>query len=353
MKKGFLAVIIGLLGFLVFVACSVAIQEPAVANTASFVTTGSTGAPLTILGFQEKSQFIERKLASGDVLKYRNINGYAVINDDEIVGKHADLQKKADDFDNDFIKSGGHPQIVGKGVVIQQYCTWWIAYSWWCGNTANWNNNRWSSPKSIPVYFDPAWSAAEQQTIKNVLINGWNTSAKVGFVFVTSPANPGITVYRQPAGGACNSNVGMVGGNQPINLSVAGVGADGKTYLGCVNNRDVSHEFGHALGMFHEQQRCDRDTYVWINGSYVSDTVNWGTGSCPNPSRWMATSYDYKSVMEYDSVYVQPTGGTPFWSILKNGGGLINTTVSSSGTRTYDLPRLPSPGDFATMQAFY
>ena len=160
-----------------------------------------------------------------------------------------------------------------------------------------------------------------------------------------------ITVYRQPAGGSCNSHVGYVNGNI-INLSVAGT-VGGNTYQGCINSRDVSHEFGHALGMFHEQQRCDRNSWVMINSQLLGDDVNWGTGFCPNPSRWMATTYDYKSVMQYDSWIVYPISGPSYWNMLKTDGSLINTTINSRENLISDSARLPSVGDFATMQAFY
>jgi plastocyanin len=54
----------------------------------------------------------------------------------------------------------------------------------------------------------------------------------------------------------CASYVGRQGGMQPIML------ADN-----CSTGNTV-HEIAHALGMFHEQSRCDRDTYVeilWAN----------------------------------------------------------------------------------------
>ena len=45
----------------------------------------------------------------------------------------------------------------------------------------------------------------------------------------------------------------MVGGEQKIWLrEYCGVGA-------------VIHEIGHAVGLLHEHQRNDRDTYIWVS----------------------------------------------------------------------------------------
>jgi len=72
------------------------------------------------------------------------------------------------------------------------------------------------------------------------------------------------------------------------------------------------HEFMHALGIFHEQSRPDRDTYVSINLTYVSP------GTEGNFAKYTFDEvsiedvpYDYESVMHYSATgFVQPPGST-------------------------------------------
>jgi Astacin (Peptidase family M12A) len=187
--------------------------------------------------------------------------------------------------------------------------------------------NRWTTPQRIPVYFDSSVTIPQKSSIISFLtdIYGWNTiSTRVEFAFVSAPENPGITVS---VSGVCNSYVGMVGGNQQINLAID-----------CINRRDVSHEFGHALGMFHEQQRCDRDSYVNIYPTRIPgySDVNWSTVYCSQMDQ--PTDYDFISIMHYPS-YLYASGydmtrkdGSPI--IVGNGWG-------------------PSPKDLATINWRY
>ena len=62
----------------------------------------------------------------------------------------------------------------------------------------------------------------------------------------------------------CNSMVGAVGGEQILNMG------DGCQYVGL-----VLHEFGHAIGYYHEHNRPDRDDTVevkWDNIVYGTKT---------------------------------------------------------------------------------
>ena len=55
------------------------------------------------------------------------------------------------------------------------------------------------------------------------------------------------------ANSRCVSFVGMVGGKQGMSLDP-----------GCVQTRIIQHEFMHAAGFYHEQERHDRDDYVLV-----------------------------------------------------------------------------------------
>src|SRR6185369_2088780 len=65
------------------------------------------------------------------------------------------------------------------------------------------------------------------------------------------------------ASDGCSSPVGRKGGEQTIKLADGcGTGA-------------TAHEMLHALGMFHEQSRCDRDKYVEIQFDNIADSLEF------------------------------------------------------------------------------
>ena len=69
----------------------------------------------------------------------------------------------------------------------------------------------------------------------------------------------------------------------------------------------VVHEIMHALGVFHEQSRPDRDNYVTINFSNIKPgkednfmKYSWGQSDTYN------MPYDVASVMHYGSMVTSP-----------------------------------------------
>merc|ERR1712168_77562 len=60
-------------------------------------------------------------------------------------------------------------------------------------------------------------------------------------------------------GGGCSSHVGLGGGRQKLSLGP-----------GCRQKKIIVHELGHAIGLYHEQSRTDRDDYLMVREENMS-----------------------------------------------------------------------------------
>jgi hypothetical protein len=96
--------------------------------------------------------------------------------------------------------------------------------------------------------------------------------------------------------GTCESYVGMIGGEQDVTGSYA-------CALGT-----LLHEMGHVVGLFHEQSRSDRNSFVTFNYANVIkgsiDNFNQLTDDNQN-----LTSYDFASIMHYIPYAFSRNGG--------------------------------------------
>ena len=89
---------------------------------------------------------------------------------------------------------------------------------------------------------------------------------------------------------SCSSYIGRTGGKQIVQLGP-----------GCGDQGTILHEICHALGMWHEQSRPDRDDYVRVLTENVEDELlyNFMKRNIFDVDS-LGTPYDYGSVMHYD-----------------------------------------------------
>jgi hypothetical protein len=142
----------------------------------------------------------------------------------------------------------------------------------------------------IPYQIAEAFSDAERQRILDKFAL-WSRQAPVVFVPRTTQTAY-LNITRDPAqpnqASACFSGVGQARRGLVVRTNLGD---------GCQTNRVVAHELGHAIGLFHEHQRADRDQFITIDFSNVRDNaVNNFNITVGLP---LVGDYDFGSVMHY------------------------------------------------------
>ena len=129
-------------------------------------------------------------------------------------------------------------------------------------------------------------------------INHWQQKTSIQFVELTSKnrANYHDYVSFVPAPGTtCASYVGKKGGPQAIQLSPR-----------CTAMNTV-HEIGHALGLWHEQSRIDRDQFVRIVWENIEEDHRFNFEQHLTDGEDFG-EYDYQSIMHYSAYAFSKNG---------------------------------------------
>jgi hypothetical protein len=151
----------------------------------------------------------------------------------------------------------------------------------------NGSSYRWPSGQ-VPYVIDAAFSSYERSVIQSAMNHVAGTVAGVSFKQRTTEASYVVFAYTT---GGCNSFVGRQSSSAPQTISLPSWCAQ--------SMGSTAHEILHALGMWHEQSRCDRDTYVTIN------TANIQSGQSHNfdkkcSGNTTVLAYNEASIMHYD-----------------------------------------------------
>lgn len=224
-------------------------------------------------------------------ITYENVDGYALVEGDIILGKVTQLKQQ--------------------GAVI----------------TPKVGGSRW--PNGIIAY-----EVNEELPFMNKLailqaIDHWQKHSNLEFVELTSKNRTNYKDYISfipAAGTTCSSHVGRKGGMQEINLAPR-----------CTTMNTV-HELGHALGLWHEQSRADRNSYVRILWENIEEEHKFNFDQHLTDGKDFG-DYDYQSIMHYSA-----------YSFSKNGLKTIIPVVE--GVEIGQRAKL-SDKDIAAINAMY
>jgi hypothetical protein len=150
------------------------------------------------------------------------------------------------------------------------------------------------------------WTTSTTQATKDkFLAAAQHWTDKVGFKFVKRTNEKNYVSVS--SANACSSFYGMIGGRQELKL-----GED------CSIGNAI-HEIGHAVGLYHEQTRSDRDSYVNI---FLENVIAGKEGNYTPCSNCVANgTLDFGSIMMYGSTFFSKNGKA---TMLKKDGSVIN-----------------------------
>jgi Astacin (Peptidase family M12A) len=189
------------------------------------------------------------------------------------------------------------------------------------------NDARWPNA-TVPFEIDASVTSAMLTRINSAMA-AW--TADTGFIFRPKTASDNDYVVFRRKDSSCSSELGRRGGKQFINLDATQCSSGA-----------IIHEIGHTVGLHHEQNRCDRDSFVTINFENIEVGYKYQFDKKCGLLYTDRGNYDFDSIMHYDR-----------FAFSKNGLSTIDCINQSCPTTMGDRIGGLSQGDVAAIRSFY
>ncbi len=214
-------------------------------------------APLLVQERSERSLTTEFR---GRRLSYVVVDGWAVHGGDMVLGRAEDMQPFSG-------KAGSGKKSKESEWVPRQLSARTSRYLW---------------PNGVMPYVIDRNVTGDQRQHVIEAIQEWNS--KTVLRLVQRSTQPDYVRFARVSVGPCQSVVGKRGGEQLVSIPPSGCSAD-----------SVVHEIGHAVGLWHEHQREDRDEYVTVLYENLQQRVREQYSAEHPPDG----PYDFASAMHY------------------------------------------------------